>query len=258
MDSYHKTQVWFDGYNLTEHFVVQNLVRPFSKKNIDLVTLPGRDGAVIGNTTYEPVEISMDLVILDESRGMRSEIMRDLALLFNTDEPKRLQFSDEGSEPGMFYLAVANGGDIQRFVGADRIEGVTFTCPEPAMYGDLITLNISSMMTETFFVEGNYPTRPTITCANAVRDSTTGLWGVRHTADIDTTRQIAADLKIPLPNDSATNLVIDCTKRTVRRGSVNTVPTIDSDWFIMSPGEHAISQNLGEGAVTVTYYERWL
>lgn len=262
MNEFHKTKVYFDGYELTKHFVVQNLQRPFAKKNIDLVTLPGRDGAIIGNTTYDPVEITMDLVILDESRGKRSDIMRELALLFNTDEPKRLHFSDEGEDPGLFYLAVANGGDIERFIGADRITGITFTCPEPAMYdGDVrvetIPYNSQSAASLEFDVAGNYPTSPVFT--GTVTGNDQNNFGLLHyMRDDKGAILISEELLIPLRTGGETRITIDCTKRTVREGSVNTIPSLYSDWFTFLPGKHEVMFNYGSGDLEMTFYERWL
>lgn len=251
---YRFTKVYFGDYCLTDHFAVMNVKRPFSKKTIELVDLPGRDGAVVGSMTYDPVVITMDLAVVGGNRGQRSDRMRELAALFNNEEPQYLWFTDDHDDPGMRYPCYASGGDIERYINLDNIVGVTFTCPEAAAYGALVTETVNAGATVTMDVDGNYPTKPTITIQNAVPYS--GVVGITDTWS-DGSYTYSNMLEIPL-SANASEIVIDCEKRTVFVDGVSTVPTLLSDWFSFVPGSHSIAQVPGSGDVTIEYYERWL
>ena len=101
----------------------------------------------------------------------------------------------------------------------------------------------------SFAVGGDYPTRPTITSDAATRDSTTELWGVRlDEGDV---------MRVDVPVSSASTIRMDCDARTCAVNGATTIPTIESDWFVLEPGTHTIRNDQGAGACTVSWYERW-
>ena len=57
---------------------------------------------------------------------------------------------------------------------------------------------------------------------------------------------------------SAFDLTADFGKRASTVDTALTLPTLTSTWFELAPGEHTLRNDVGSGAVTVTYDERWL
>lgn len=238
-------KVTFNGYDLTSAFIVGNLVRQKLLRTHNLIEVAGRDGQIFGGSSLDPIEITMTLTYIDNNPQTKSEGMRILAGMLNVDEPKQLAFEEDG---GLYYMAIPNGGDIARYVGAEQIE-ITFTCPDPAMYGETKTITVPSGGTVTFEVGGTTYTKPTFT-ANATRDSSSQLWGLR----LDNSDYI----QIATGSASAVSVVCDCEKRTLKVGNTQTLPTLTSDWFVLTPATHTLKNDVGTGAATVVFTERWL
>lgn len=239
------TTVTFGGYELTEHFIVSDLVRSYLPRSSSMVKVDGRDGELFRSVSLDRLEISMTATYIGDPAS-RSDALRELALHLNTYEPARLEISDDG---GKYYLAVASGGSVERFIGAETVE-LVFEAPDPAMYGDEVTVTVPSGGSVTFEVGGNAATHPTIG-ANAVRDATTKLWGLRLDG--------GDYIRVETNSGSARWVDIDCEKRTVTVDSVwRTIPTLNSDWLVFEPGEHVLVNDQGTGIATVRYTERWL
>lgn len=239
-----RTTVTFGTTDLTATYLVTNVQRPLGVRTIGLVDIPGRDGQALGNVTYDTVEISMDVIIMGGTHEERSDSMRNLAAILSSREPVKLAFSDDGSK---YYMAVPNGGEIQRYIDADYISAVTFTCPDPAMFGEIKSETMDSDSI-TIEVEGNYPTKPTITCAKATNGDG-NVWGVRlDNQDFVHMALSTSDVKAS----------IDCENRVAMEGSRHSLITLDSDWLVLDPGEHTITLDQGTGYPTITWQERWV
>lgn len=237
------TTVTFNGSELTERFVVADLSRRLIPRTVAMEKVGGMDGEVYRGVTLDSMEISMTLTALGDAYD-RSNALRSLAQVLNVAEPCPLYISDDN---GKHYLAVPTGGDVDRWLGAERTE-VTFVAPEPAMYGYRQGVTVPSGGSANITVYGNTYTRPDIS-ATATRGSS-GLWGLR----VD-----GGDyLRVALPTASATSVLVECDRRNLYVGGNVALPTLDSDWLVLTPGTHTISMDQGTGDCSLTWNERWL
>lgn len=241
-----RTKVIWDGHNLSDDFIITDVQRGFPVQVAETQSVPGRDGAFLTSSQLPPLEIAMTLTAHGGTRGERREKMHRLMSWLDVNEPRRLEFTDDG---GKFYEAVPSGGGER--IGHFRAEGVTvsFVALEPAMYGKMVSVTVPSGGTATFRVGGNYRTRPVIEAASAVR-GTSNLWGIRLDG--------GDYIRLRLGTSSARNVYIDCDTREAYDAGAATLPTLDSDWLEMEPGNHVISMDVGTGAATVRFFERWL
>lgn len=241
------TTVTFNSSTLTASYIVTNVQRPFAVRKHDLVTVPARNGAVLGNSRFEVAEIVMDIVLAGDTRKNRADKMRVLASILNNPTPVQLSFSDDD---GKYYLAMGSGGNIRRYINADYIEGVTFTCADPVMFGATRTVSFSGG-SATIQSKGNMPCDITMDFTSAsgnvddlfiVRDTVTGY-----------------DLEIPIPTGTTPAVEIDCRNRTVLVGGASAVPTLASDWFEgFTAGNRTFSIFGGSGTGTITVQDRWV
>ena len=82
-----RTKVTFDGHELTKFFSVRwGVERPLPEWTPNLVTVPGRAGAILAGTRAEPTTVSMELAYIDKSRTRRQEAARTLASWLAVDE----------------------------------------------------------------------------------------------------------------------------------------------------------------------------
>lgn len=239
------TAVTFNGYDLTQNFVVSNLSRPLLVRTPQTIEVPGRDGQLYTATYLDPIEITMELATLSNDEQEISNAFRTLALALNVSEPSQLAISDDD---GKYYLAIPYGAEIERWIGAQKVP-ITFYCPDPAMYGETKTVTVPSGGAVTFDVGGNTYTYPSFT-ASATRDSTSLLWSVRLDG--------GDFIQVATGSTSAVSVECDCKKRTLKVGNTQTLPTLTSDWFVLAPGTHVLQNDVGTGAATFTYTERWL
>ena len=174
--------------------------------------------------------------------------MSTLASWLVVDEPKQLVLPDS---PGWYYMAVPDGA----FEIADNIDPwifkVTFKMTDPIAYGvEEHHVAVPYGGSITFTVGGTAPTKPYFNRTVVRPDQTTKQWGWRldsqdvFVLDCGTTsnRYIQADFgeRISYVND------------------VIKLPTINSDWFELTPGVHTIENHIGGGtSVLLRWHERW-
>ena len=237
--------VTFDGYDLTTDYIVGNLVRSFSARDIQQIDVPGMDGAIFASANYEPVTITMDVTAISSNPTERSNALRRLAEALSVREPAQLAISDDG---GKYYLAIPNGGDLARYKSAETFP-LEFTALDPVMYGDSKTATVPSGGSVTITVGGNYRTMPSISASAARCNSTTKLWTL-------TFDNIAFEVKCP--NTNATAITADSEHRNLVVAGNRSIPTLGSDWPVLEPGTHTVRNSSGSGACTLTWRERWL
>lgn len=239
-------EVTFNGYAITDEFIVGNLSREFMVRDVRQVDVPGMDGALFASARFGTVKIGMDVAFVAADPTERSDALRGLAAALKADSPGRLAISDDG---GRYYLAVPNGGEVARFRSADRFR-LEFTALDPAMYGNAASATVPSGGTVTFEVGGNYPTMPSIAASAAVRDPSSLVYGLRldsgHILDFATS------------TDSAVSLSVDCQSRSASQDGTSVIPTLESDWFVLQPGTHTVENHEGTGAAEVSWVERWI
>ena len=241
------TTVTFNAANITRDYIVMNVQRPFAVRTHQLVNVPGRNGAVLGNSTFDVVEITMDIGLAGDSRANRATELRDLAAILNTDSPVQLSFSDDA---GKYYLAMGSGGNQTMYINADRIEGVTFTCPDPIMFGASRTESFSGG-SATISTLGNMPCDVSLQFST-VSGNSDNLFIVQD----DTT---GFQIEVPIPSGTTPTVSIDCKTRSVLVGGVSAVPTIASDWFEgFTAGSRTFSIFGGSGTGTITVQDRWV
>lgn len=238
------TKVTFNGYELTGKFIVSDLQRVFMQRSAHSIEVDGRDGAIYTNTTLDPIEITMTATYAG-AHGEISDAFRELAAALNVQEEKPFAISDDG---GKYYLAIPSGGSMERWIGAEQAE-LTFSVFDPRMYGETKTVTVPSGGQLEFQVSGNVYTYPTIE-ASATRDSSTNQWRLR----LDSADYLAIDTG----SGAARKIVADCEHRTLTVAGAAALPTLSSDWLVFTPGKHTIINDLGSGAATITYTERWL
>lgn len=239
--------VTYDGHELTRSYIVTNIRRgiPYVNPNLELVGDRGRY-AFLGSQLVPPT-ISFTILAGEMDVTRRREAVRELAPILLVDRFVRVSFS---SDDGRYYMAIPQGEiPLQEFVRSGRLD-VTMTCDSAAMYGRQMGVTVPSGGSVTFNVGGNDATRPRIKASAAVRDGSSGVWGVRlDGADV---------IKVPLASSSSRAIEIDCESRTCKVAGVTALPTLDSDWMELGVGRHTLTNHLGSGQCVVTWDERWV
>ena len=241
-----RTQVWFDGVELTSLFLVSNLQQPLLPRKIVTSDVPGKDGELFLGASLATRTIKLTLTVRDRSITGLQEAARQLAAILNVSEPKPLRLSIDG---GLYYMAVPNAkADGARYLHAIRYD-VEFLLSDPVAYGDTQSVTVPSGGSVTFDVDGTYPTLPTIT-ASAARNGSGGDWRI--------TREDGAYVSATIPSGvMSAPVVIDCAERVLRVNSNVVVLPLEADWLVLEPGEHTLTMT-GTGAATVEWTERWV
>ena len=237
--------VTFDGHDLTELFLVTDVSRPWPSLSANVADNPA-GGSFLTGLRQDAAEVSMTLYAFG-STYERREAARALASWLAVDGPRELAFGDDG---GLCYMAVPDGtADSERLYWQEAVT-VSFIVPEPVMLGDRMAATVPSGATASVGVGGTAPARPLIGASAAVRNPSTGLWGVRDTAS-------GSFVRVALPTASPSAVTIDCERRTATVNGESALVTLDSDWLELAPGAHALAVD-GTGAATLTWRERWL
>lgn len=237
----------YDGVNLEDYVeVVAVEMPPIPRASADLREVSGMDGAAYFGNVLEPLEIAvtarLSTDVIDE-RDIQREWAR-LASMLRKDSPRPLKLTED-----RYWNAVFTGQNNLDFTTYSATAQLTFTCPDPISYGVPESVTVPSGGSVEFEVGGTYPTMPRIE-VSAVRDTSSGLWGVRlDDGDF---------LHVATGANAARKVKLDCADRTcIVNGNV-ALPTLDSDWLVLEPGTHTLANDLGTGAATVTWIERWL
>lgn len=237
------------GVELSTVFDVVGVVRPLPIAQPNLELIPGRDGYAVKGMDYVPGEISFTLVSRSADARQRRLDASLIASTVYTREPVEVSF---GSDDGLSYMAIASGEmEVMEHVksGASTI---LMQQVDAAMYGATRTIMVPSGSSVTFLVGGTYRTKPIIDANWAVRDSQSNVWGLR----LDEGKYV----HVLLPTSNVTKVVLDCAERTCSVGGAVSLPTLDSDWLELEPGEHTLRMDKGTNSSTtkVTFRERWL
>lgn len=239
-------RILFDGYDLTGEFTATDVVRPLPAATYDAVSVPSADGVRVRGRTLGEIAITMNLWAHGGTRRDRRDSVRRIAALLVGDDAGKLAFSDDG---GLYYLAHVSATTVTEYFDAVCV-AVEFKVSDPAMYGAKRSIVVPSGGSAVARVGGTYPTRPKISAASAVRKSSSGVWGVRlDDGDF---------LHVETGSASARAVTLDCAERECTVAGAVALPTLDSDWFELEPGEHKIAIDNGTGACTVEWQERWL
>ena len=238
--------VTFGGNVLSDYYPVIGEQRPLAGKTNEFQTVAGSDGAKFTGSTLGQCRLSMRMLVLDRSKSGMRDAMRTIMPLLQSDGPQQLSFS---SDDGLYYMAVLDGEQpFAEYIRNGYLQ-VNFVTDGPAMYGETKTVTVPSGGTATIYVGGTYPTYVRVE-GNVSGDATSHMWGVRlDEGDY---------MHIVTQTTEARNVVIDSGEGVGYVQDTFTLPTMDSDWFVLKAGVHTIRNDVGSGACTVTWQERWL
>ncbi|MBQ9002185.1 MAG: phage tail family protein [Eggerthellaceae bacterium] len=237
--------ILFDGHDLCELLICGDPQLTALNSSVSLAEPPGADGASVLSRTWGRTEVSFTVVAIGNAHDRRDKLST-LGAWLDVDGPRRLVLPDA---PERFHMAVPSGAvKLDRLFGGETGK-LTFLLADPIAYGDEHSITVPSGGSVTFVVGGTYPTRPVVT-ANAVRNASSLVWGLRlDEGDY---------LHIATGSASARAIVADCGERTLSVNGSAAIPTLDSDWLELEPGAHTLRMDNGTGAATVTWRDRWL
>lgn len=234
----------YDGHDLSEIGVCGDPeITPISA-SVKYDDSDNRDGSVVLGRKVSNTQVTFSIGI-DGSASERRNKLSTLGAWLDVDEARPLVLPDT---PGRYYMAIHDGEvSTERGIGGE-IAQLTFVVTNPIAFGDKRTVLIPSGGSVAFRVGGTAKTRPRIT-ANAVRNATSQVWGIRlDEGDF---------VHVATGSASARSVVLDCEERTLKVNNSVALPTLDSDWLELGPGEHTLRMDNGTGASTVEFYERW-
>ena len=237
----------FDGHDLETLFVCGDPEISILNYEPRLETFDSRDGAAMLGGRWDVSTVAFSIGVRGTALERRNAFSQ-LGAWLDVDDPKQLILPDT---PDRYYLAVPNGSvDLRRGI-LGEIAQLSFTLTDPIAYG--IEEKYASVPyggSVTFNVGGTAPTFPYFDKTLERPDQTTKQWGLRLDShdvfilDFGTTvnRTIKADFgeRVSYVND------------------VIKLPTINSDWFALTPGEHTVENHIGSGnGLRLRWHERW-
>ncbi len=241
-----RTRVTFDGVDLGELCHVSDLQAPLPPRTIGEEDVAGRDGSLYTGVRLQPRDIRMRMTVRGRTLEERRQAARDVAAVLAVDSPRPLCIS---ADDGLRWMAVpTTDGDVELMVNHSSFD-VTFRVMDPVAYGDQRTITVPSGGSATFYVDGTYPARPTIT-ASAAANGAGGFWRLQ----LEDGSYLIATVPTGL---STAPVVADCLARTLYVNGTLALLQPDADWLELAPGEHTLTMT-GTGAATVTFDERWL
>ena len=283
-----RTRVMFDGHDITNSYIVTDLVRPWASQDLSTIDIPGSDGTTVLSRRLTGCSVSMTIHAAG-ALDTRISSLHTLMGWLTVKEPKWLLFSDEVGDNGSSCLrrraiptSVTHG---KGHVNSDSVE-VVFLLPDPfaekgsnpwgtGTWSNESTKSGTPPFTSNVTVGGTYPAAFTIESSanlalktwNTVKSGTwndlkaTGTtWqtygggGQTVRFDIAGTR-LQADITGYIT--TAAKVHIDTDARTFRIGTVEVPITLDSDWPVIEPGTVAIkSYDIPSYKLSVN--ERWL
>lgn len=238
-------RVLFNGVNLADYFTIGEISRPLPGERLNTIDTPSRDGVSINGSKSESFSLSIELWVIGiKNQADKTKVLRRIRSLFNTDKPTPLWFEGDGC---LYYMVIAT--DFQRTDFIDSLKvTVSFISPTAYIYGEKKCSLISKQ--GCMLIKGSSETKPVITIKNAVRSRENNLVGVRlDDGDF---------LYVNPQTDTPSEIIFDCESRTCSVNNVNSVPTVDSDWFEIKPGLHKFVLDQGSGKAEVSWQERWL
>lgn len=238
------SSVIFDGHDLSELFAIGDPSITVFESRVKYDQSDNRNGSVVLGRVWGNGSVTFSIGN-PGSMSERRDKMSTLAVWLDVDEPKKLVLPDT---PGRYYMAVPSGAvtPIRHYNG--EVSQLTFVITDPIAYGRECSVTVPSGGSVTFNVGGTAATRPRIT-ASAVRNASSQVWGIRlDEGDF---------VHVATGSSSARAVVLDCEDRTLTVQGAAALPTLDSDWLVLEPGEHVLRMDNGSGAATVTYIERW-
>lgn len=236
--------VIYDGHDLSEIGICGNPEITRLSASVSYADSDSRDGSAVLGRRLANASVAFSIGV-EGAEGERNRKLSTLAAWLDVDGPKPLSLP---GVPWRYCMAIQDGEmSAARGVGGEIVT-LAFEVTEPIAYGDTRTLTVPSGGSATFRVGGTAKARPRIT-ASAVRDASSQVWGLRlDEGDF---------VHVATGSASARSIAVDCDARTLTVNGSPAIPTLDSDWLELAPGEHVLRMDRGTGAATVTWVERW-
>ena len=122
----------FNQVDLTDYLIVNDIFRPIMpSQSLYTKEVYGRRGVYYFDKQDEPLEIPVEVTIIEDSWKSYRELVRELAGVLSVNEPKRIIFADE---PDRYVEGIVDGStelDDVLYAGQGTI---TFFCPDPYYY----------------------------------------------------------------------------------------------------------------------------
>ena len=231
--------------------VVERVYDFLTDFNDDMDDRDGDDGSIYRCVYIPSREITLECRAFKDTWADFDTLIDTLMVAFLSDrEERELRVR---TRPGTYYMAHFSDyeeGDREGGIGIGAFT-LTFVASDPHRYSDEeMTATIPSGGSVAVMVGGTVSTLPTLSATSAVRDGSSKLWGVQ----LDN----AEHMRVSLPTSGQNRVSIDCLERVVTISGATSMLTLDSDWFEMPPGEHVLTMDMGTGAATLKWRERWL
>ena len=242
------TPLTFGGFDLNRYAYVQLERQPGPSLRSYTQEVSGRSGEAFLGATLEPLVVIAHCTLRRSYVRDWDAVRSALEAAFCVTERKQLTLPDEG---GLTRMASATFSSTASEPVDPPVEfDITFTDHDACAYGATRTATVPSGGSVSVTVDGTLPTYPVLSCASAVRSTSTNLWGVRlDNGDV---------LRVDTGSDSARRVDIDCCNRTCKVAWATSMITLDSNWFVLTPGTHTLRMDQGSGSCSITWRERWL
>lgn len=154
--------VMFNGFTLTDDFFVIDVKgRGIFGREINLVSLPGVDGAKYKGSRYPERYIDIDVLFMAGSDQELRKILEEINFKLSTDKPEPLVFSDELDRT---YYAVFSGVQPGEEKNGMYKATITFVCPDPEKNGAEAVFTTETDVPTVITNAGKRPSTPTVTC----------------------------------------------------------------------------------------------
>lgn len=236
-----KLPIIYNGSELTRHFKVNyewDALPPFSVDTEDV-----GDGGIFTGMRLKARRVPVMLKLDVSSMAEVQPAIDWLASVLYVREPVDVVFPHA---PDRTYKGMWSGSStLDRLRQTGKLTG-EIVMPNPVGYGEEKTVSVSG--TKEVEVGGTYLASYTVSASSAKRDSN-GVWGL--------VMDNRASLLFALPTTASTAVQTGWPGRASKVAGATAIPTVQSDWLMLSPGTHSLSL-VGTGAATLKYREGWL
>jgi len=237
-----------DGFDLTRYALVRIERQPGPSMRVTTEQVPGRSGDLVTSCEMEALTIVAHCTLRRRYLHEWERIRTELASVFTVTDERVLHLPDE---PEYYRYAIASFTNtvIAPLVPPVNFD-IVFTCHDPVAYGNDCSVEVPSASEVLIYVGGTAPAIVRVSADAAVRDSSSHVWGLRFDG--------GPYLHVPIESAQSRAIEIDCASRKVTVAGALSMVTLGSEWVELSPGTHAIRNDEGTGASTITWTERYL
>lgn len=239
----YKTSATWDGHELHELFVVEQIERPVMGGGSPVTQSIGlTPGVALVGMRYDAPKVSLTLACVADTMDEIRQAWATLAGWLHVDGARALVFGDDD---GWYYAAVPQGGADASLIGyTGERATITFLVPDARMWALKQEGHVGLVSCTVDVPEGQTPVEPVITLRNAA-PSTDGYVRLRATEADSGDVQV---MTIPL-DGMVSSLVVDCASRSITGGGQHHMVSLDEDFFLLPAGTSwTIQQTAGQHA----------